>query len=135
MFRTYSSDDDIEIASGNDLEIIGERHGVLREQGHGTLYPGGLIYESDSDYRKRIKATMPKKTYDFSGDAVRETTAPREKTAEELAKERKQQMTDFFFPYKNVRGCECGVWLIGYVESGPNHSSFCRLHRKDMGTW
>lgn len=128
-------DSDIEIAQGTDLEVIGERYGVIRKKSAGfSLY--GDYPETDADYRERIKASMP---ITFNNgrvfDSVVNFESPKEKSVEELAKERKQQMTDFFFPNKNVRNCECGVWLIGYIEAGPNHSSFCRLHRKDMGGW
>jgi len=122
---------DFDLASGKDLDLIGARHGVIRAMKADTTqgsynYGAFAREETDAEYRERIRASIK------TDEAWKK---PNEDKAKEEAKvdpevERKKKEREFFFP-KNKYGCECGAWVIGFVDYGPEHSDGCRLYRKD----
>jgi len=130
IFRTQDSD--IDIATGDDLDTIGKRHGVIRKHPPQAQIYGGYHPETDAEFRDRIKASMPKKleldVSDFSGGWGEEP----KKLPPDPEEERRKREKEFFFPHKNNNGCTCGSWIAGYVGFGPFHNrDMCQLYRKD----
>jgi hypothetical protein len=97
-------DEDIDVAEGEDLDTIGERHGVRRKPAQSYGMYGGQGAEADGDFRERIKSAMPNK--------------------------RKVEEKNFFVRYKNVNGCECAAWIMGFVDPSERHSTWCKLYRR-----